>query len=421
MWEELQIQIVKPSAWIKFGLGLVVSIALYRLGQKVLHWLEPHISRPLFLTLQAFLIVGTLVIFAGLTTQAFYLTSSPFFEMSGQLLQALTATGGKLVVITALAMVAWSLIGAFASRVVPSDEFSRHTVRVRTLKQVIESTLKAVVFFAASIAGLQAIGVNATSLLASASVLGFAVSFGSQNLIKDVVSGFFILLTGEYGVGDDIQVNLGDVVGTVEDLNLRTTSVRALDGTLHVVRNGNISTTSVMSRGWSQVLAVVDVSYDADIDRAIKVLGETCEDFYNDPDWNSQFMAEPAVQGATSLGPSAITLRALLKVQPKAQYAVSREFNRRIKIAMDKAGISLPYPQRQLSFSSEALKVQLVEGAAGSSAAAQKPQNPEQKASAAPAATSPKRPQTQQNQTKQPQSISPWFSPADPSDSRGSG
>ena len=88
MWEELQIQIVKPSAWIKFGLGLVVSIALYRLGQKVLLWLEPHISRPLFLTLQAFLIVGTLVIFAGLTTQAFYLTSSPFFEMSGQLLQA---------------------------------------------------------------------------------------------------------------------------------------------------------------------------------------------------------------------------------------------------------------------------------------------------------------------------------------------
>lgn len=369
MWEELQLQIVKPAAWFKFGLGLIVTVALYRLGMVVLNMLRPRMSKGFFPILHGLLLLTALVLFLGLTTQAFYLTSSPLFGLGLSVLDALRATFGQMLLIVALALVAWSLIGEAASHIVPSDDFNRRSVRVRTLKSVVESTLKAVVLFTVLIAFLQTLGVNATSLLASASVLGLAVSFGAQSLIKDIFNGFFILLSDQYGVGDDVELNLGDVVGIVEAIDLRTTSVRDLSGTLHIMQNGHINAISVKSKDWSRVVATVDVAYEADVDHAIRVLEQVSRELYADAQWKVYFLEEPDVQGVTALGTDAVTLRALFKVQPQSQYAVGREFNRRIKIAMDAAGINIPYPQRRMSFGEGPLDIRLVRSPAQGSAA----------------------------------------------------
>ena len=322
-------------------------------------------SRGFFPVLHGLLVLVALVLFLGLTTQAFYLTSSPLFDLGLSAMEALRATGGQFLLIVALALVAWSLIGNLASRIVSSDEFNRRSVRVRTLKGVVESTLKAVVLFTSLIAVLQTLGVNATSLLASASVLGLAVSFGAQSLIKDIFNGSFILLSDQYGVGDDVDLNLGAVSGIVEAIDLRTTSVRDLSGTLHIMQNGQITAISVKSKDWARVVATVDVAYEADVDEGIRVLEAVSRELHADPAWRDYFLDEPDVQGVIALGADAVTLRALFKVAPKSQYAVGREFNRRIKIAMDEAGISIPYPQRRMSFGDGPLEIRLVRGSQG--------------------------------------------------------
>lgn len=366
MLEELQLQIVKPTAWLRFALALAVTFGLYRLGITALNTLKPRMSTNFYPLLRGLLIAMTILLLLALATQAFYLTSSPLFGLGQSVMTGLRATAGQLLVIVALALVAWALIGGVASHIVPSDEFTRRSVRVRTLKNVVESTLKAVVLFMALIAVLQTLGVNATSLLASASVLGLAISFGAQSLIKDIFNGFFILLSDQYGIGDDIILNLGDVAGTVEAIDLRTTSVRDLSGTLHIMQNGQINTISVKSKDWSRVVATVDVAYETDIDEAILVLERVSRELHADPQWHEHFLDEPDIQGVIALGPDAVTLRALFKVTPKSQYAIGREFNRRIKIALDEEGINIPYPQRRMSFGDGPLEIRLISGEAGS-------------------------------------------------------
>ncbi|MFC6591756.1 mechanosensitive ion channel family protein [Deinococcus lacus] len=155
---------------------------------------------------------------------------------------------------------------------------------------MVESTLKVIIVIISLIAVLQTLGVNATSLLAGVSVLGLAVGFGAQALIKDVFTGFFILLEDQYGVGDVVTVNTSDqLTGTVERLNLRVTVLRAMDGTVHIVPNGQIQTVSVSSKDWSQVVATVSVSYGSNIDRALEVLQAVSDEMHGDPKWGSTF------------------------------------------------------------------------------------------------------------------------------------
>lgn len=238
-------------------------------------------------------------------------------------------------------------------------------MRVQTLKGVVESTLKVVVVVIGLIAGLQALGVDASSLLAGVSVLGLAVGFGAQSLIKDVFTGFFILLEDQYGVGDVITVNTGQLSGGVERLNLRLTALRALDGTLHIIPNGQIQTVSVSSKDWSRVVATVDVTYAANIDDALRVLEAVSRELHADPEWGAFFLEEPEMQGVTQLTSDGVRLQALFKVQPKSQYALGREFNRRIKIAMDEAGIEIPSPQRKVTLGSAPIELKLTRDGQG--------------------------------------------------------
>ncbi|UBV43354.1 mechanosensitive ion channel family protein [Deinococcus taeanensis] len=360
MLQELSVQIVKPQVWVGCTLTAVAAYAIYRFGQLLLRALQPHVPSQLLPVLKVLWALAVLISWVAVATAVAYLPSVPIlFSLGRDIMEGFRHSAGQLVVVLAMALIAWNLISALAHRIVAEEEFNRRSVRVQTLKGVVESTLRVTVVLLSAIAGLQALGVNATSLLAGVSVLGLAVGFGAQSLIKDVFNGFFILLEDQYGVGDVITVNTGQLTGGVERLNLRVTALRAMDGTMHIIPNGQIQTVSVSSKDWSRVVAQVDVTYTANIDDALRVLQQVSTEIYTDEQWRHFFLEEPEQQGVVQLAPDGVTLRALFKVQPKSQWAIGREFNRRIKIAMDEAGIEIPFPQRSLNFGGAPIEIKL--------------------------------------------------------------
>lgn len=363
MFDALAFQLAKPQVWVGLAVSVLVGYALYRLGLTLLrsfgHLLPPRVRA----ALGALWVLAVTVGWLGIATHIIYLPQVPFFfEFGSDLMQGFRNSAGQVIVVVALSLIGWGLIGAATRRIVVEDDFNRRTVRVQTLKGVVDSTLKVALVVVSAIAILQTLGVNATSLLAGVSILGVAVGFGAQSLVRDVFTGFFILLEDQYGVGDVITVGSGPLTGNVEKLNLRTTVLRALDGTVHIIPNGQIQTVSVSSKDWSRVVATVDVTYNADLNEALRVLEAVSQELYADPDWQDYFLAEPEIQGVTQLAPDGVTLRALFKVQPKSQFALGREFNRRIKIAMDQARIEIPGPQRNVNFGSGPLEIRVAQG-----------------------------------------------------------
>ncbi|TSA82563.1 mechanosensitive ion channel family protein [Deinococcus detaillensis] len=372
MFDLLVAQLSKPWVWLKVVLVLVVVYAVWRFGRLLLRQLTPHIRPSLLLLLRWWWLFTCIFCAVAVVVYAVYVPV-PILFSAGQIITSwFRVSAGQLVVIVALSLIGWRLVGNLSSRIVPGDEFNRRAVRLGTLRGVVDSTLRVIVVLIAAISILQALGINATTLLAGVSVFGLAVGFGAQSLIKDVFNGFFILLEDQYGVGDVITVNSGTLSGEVEKLNLRVTALRALDGTVHIVPNGQINTVSVSSKDWSRVVATVDVTYSANVDEALQVLEKVCNDLYADPEWSGNFLDAPEVQGVTSLAADGVKLRALFKVQPKTQYALQREFNRRIKIAMDQAGIEIPFPQRSISLGDAPISIRLVRNSPKSDLSKQK-------------------------------------------------
>jgi small conductance mechanosensitive channel len=188
--------------------------------------------------------------------------------------------------------------------------------------------------------------IDITPLLAGASIVGLAVSFGAQSLIKDLIAGTFILVDNQFAIGDVIEV--AGKTGTVERMNLRVVMLRDLDGTVHIVPNGQIVTVSNKTRGWSRAVVDVSIGYDADIDVALEVIRDEATKFANDPIHAAKFDAPPEVVGVQSLGDYAVAVRVLMRTHPGLQWEVSREFLRRIKIRLEAEGIDIPYPQRMV-------------------------------------------------------------------------
>lgn len=212
--------------------------------------------------------------------------------------------------------------------------------KINTLRALSQSVLKYVVYF---IAALTVLGqfVDTTSILATAGIGGLAIGFGAQNLVKDVISGFFILFEDQYAVGD--FVTIGDTTGTVEEIGLRITKVRGFKGDLTIIPNGQILKVVNYTRG--NVLAVVDigVSYETDIDKAIKVIESVAKKYAQE---NQNIVEEPQVLGVMDLGDSQITIRAIARTLPMKHWEAERELKKRIKEAFDENGIEIPYPRR---------------------------------------------------------------------------
>lgn len=216
------------------------------------------------------------------------------------------------------------------------------TLKANTLTYVIESAGRLIVVVIAGMMVLSNLGFDIAPLIASAGVAGIAIGLGAQSLIKDFINGFFILLEDQFSIGDVISVNGNN--GTVEQLSLRRTGLRTIDGAFIIIPNGDIRTVTNKTKGWSRAMIDVDVSYDDDVDHVMAVLRDLLDDFQEDPEFVPVITAPAEITGIEALGPYQVTIRVLVKTLPAEQWRVQRELRRRIKYTFERAGISMPYP-----------------------------------------------------------------------------
>lgn len=224
---------------------------------------------------------------------------------------------------------------------VPPERQREVTARADTLQSVAVTTVKVVVWVTAALMILGQFEVNYHPLLLATGGVTLAIGFGAQSLVKDFFSGFFILLENQFQVGDVITVN--GTSGGVESVSLRTTRLRSVDGTLHVIPNGNITMVSNMTHLWSRMSINIGVGYSEDPDEIREVLNRIGDELYADPEWQSLMFEAPRVTGLDNFGGSSVDFRVMCKVQPGEQWAVTREYRRRVKIGFDVAGIEIPY------------------------------------------------------------------------------
>jgi small-conductance mechanosensitive channel len=214
--------------------------------------------------------------------------------------------------------------------------------RITALTSVLRSLATFAIFALAALLVLGEVGANLGPLLAGAGIIGIALGFGSQALVKDFLSGLFILVEDQFGVGDIVDLD-GQTAGTVEAVSLRTTRLRAVDGTVWHVPNGDISRVGNKSQHWSRALLDVDVAYDTDIDHAKAVIKRVADELCRERD---DILEPPEVWGVESLGPHSVVIRLVVKTRPSDQYRVSRELRQRLKEAFDAEGIEIPFQQQ---------------------------------------------------------------------------
>ncbi|MGI9601707.1 MAG: mechanosensitive ion channel family protein [Acidimicrobiales bacterium] len=220
----------------------------------------------------------------------------------------------------------------------------RSRQRAVTMGSVLSSTLTVFIWATVVLLVLSELDVNLGPLIAGAGIAGVALGFGAQTLVRDFLSGIFIVFEDQYGVGD--FVDLGEASGTVEKVSLRTTRVRDIEGSLWVVPNGEITRVSNSSQLWARSVLDVEVGYDTDLDEAMAVISATAHELWREEAEATTILEEPEVWGIQSLGDSAISIRLAVKTEPAEQWATARELRRRLKTALDEAGIEIPFPQR---------------------------------------------------------------------------
>lgn len=209
--------------------------------------------------------------------------------------------------------------------------------RIITMTQTIKRIIKYVLFFFALIISLDMFGVNTASLIATLGIGGFALTFGAQSLVKDMITGFFILVENQYSVGDYVQI--GSKEGIVEELGIRITKIRDFSGELHIIPNGSITEVTNKTRGGMRALIKVSVAYEEDLDHVIDVLNRIAEEFKQ----NDKIIDGPNVLGVTQLGSSGIEVTIVAKTLPMEQWAIERNLRKRIKEEFEKEDIEIPY------------------------------------------------------------------------------
>lgn len=234
----------------------------------------------------------------------------------------------------------------------PADESTspistRRAQRLEALGTILDSVLSVVVWSIAIFVIIgSTFGISLAPLLAGAGILGIALGFGAQDVVKDFLSGFFIIVEDQYGIGDIVDV--GEATGTIESISLRTTRLRAVNGTVWHVPNGEIRRVGNMSQEWSRALLDIEVAYGADIDRVAEVMESVALKMARESEFRDLFLDDPQVWGVETLGSDSVAIRLVMKTKPGQQWPISREFRRRIKLAFDAEGIEIPFPQRTI-------------------------------------------------------------------------
>ena len=250
----------------------------------------------------------------------------------------------RILIILVLAKVAIRLLKSVVNRVFASREHLKLTLdesRVNTLQSLLGSTIKYAIYFVAGTTILHSIGVQVGAMIATAGVGGLALGFGAQNLVRDVITGFFILFENQFSVGDYVEVDGSG--GIVEEMALRVTKVRDFNGDLHIVPNGSITHVVNKSNGRMRSWVNISIAYEEDIEKALEVLRQESERLARE---DPRILEGPLVLGVTDLGDSDVVLSALAKTEPMEQWSVEREMRKAYKQAFDREGIEIPYPRR---------------------------------------------------------------------------
>jgi small conductance mechanosensitive channel len=217
---------------------------------------------------------------------------------------------------------------------------ARRTQRAETIGAVLRSIVTIVIWSIAVLTILETLGINLAPLIAGAGIAGIALGFGAQSLVRDFLSGMFMLMEDQFGVGD--VVDTGVATGTVEGVSLRTTRLRDIDGVVWHIPNGTILRVGNKSQQWSRAVVDVPVAFEADTAVATDVIHDVAAGIWHEPEYASVILAEPSVLGVESLAPGRVVIRVVVRTQPQQQWRVERELRVRIKSALDAAGIALP-------------------------------------------------------------------------------
>jgi small conductance mechanosensitive channel len=226
--------------------------------------------------------------------------------------------------------------------IVDSDRMTpEHGVqRAETIGAVLRSVVALLIWSIAAITILDELGINLGPLIAGAGIAGVALGFGAQSLVRDFITGLFMVIEDQYGVGDVIDVGLA--TGTVEALSLRTTRLRDLEGVVWHVPNGEIHRVGNKSQQWARALVDVGVAYDADLETATEVIRGAAEGLHHDPEYGPLILDEPDVLGIESLSSERVVIRVVMRTRPQEQSRVARALRSRVKAALDDAGIAVP-------------------------------------------------------------------------------
>lgn len=220
--------------------------------------------------------------------------------------------------------------------------------RISTLSNILRSIGVVVIWTISLMIILKKLGIDIGPIIAGAGIFGLAIGFGAQNLVRDIISGFFILFENQIRVGDVATVN--GTGGIVEGIHLRTVVLRDLSGVVHVFPNGTISNLSNRTKGWSAMVFDIGVAYKEDTDRVSEVMKEVAEEMRNDDSFREKIIEPLEILGVDAFGDSAVVIKARQKTKPIQQWTVGREYLRRLKKAFDEKAIEIPFPHRSLYF-----------------------------------------------------------------------
>ena len=256
--------------------------------------------------------------------------------------------------IVAIALIAW-ILGIILSKiiskavrvmVVPDKNMPPESEKKRedTLIRIFNGTLKIVIIILALMMILQEAGVEIGPLLAGAGILGLAFGFGGQYLVKDIITGLFIILENQYRIGD--VVNIDGTSGSVEDINLRVTILRDLNGTNHHIPHGDIKRVSNLSKKFARINLDMGIAYNTNLEHAIKVINQVGNELAEDPTYKEFILKPPQFLRVNDFADSAIVVKILGETKPLKQWEITGELRKRLKVAFDKEGIEIPFPQR---------------------------------------------------------------------------
>ncbi len=271
-------------------------------------------------------------------------------DMAEQLVPWFLSHGIRIVVILILAWLIYIVSKRVIRNVIKISMVIDNTSstegvqrRANTLNQIFSTSVKIAIYTIAFIMILQEFGVKVAPILAGAGIVGISIGFGGQYLIKDIISGLFIILENQYRIGD--VVNFDNTGGLVEDISLRMTTLRDLDGTVHHIPHGEIKKVSNLSKQFSRVNLDIGISYNSNLEQVIEVINSTGKEMAEDPLFRESIISAPQFLRVDDFANSSIMIKILGETKPLKQWEVTGELRKRIKIAFDKAGIEIPFPQ----------------------------------------------------------------------------